>query len=268
MNRDPHNHALALLNIAEIEVSIGASEQDVQRNIEAARNELATTGHVELITMCDTILADLYLREGNILGAENLLQECMRLTRTEPEIMSYCLERLGDVSRWKAPYASSWTTVYLVHSLKFKERLGIHKALQFLGDIFLSHNGEETATLLYTIALEGFTQMDVHRSRAECMLHLGDISKGHGNLLKAVDLWETARPLFERSSQAKQVENIDGRLASVGEDILEQHGKNMAHLAELNTPCGAVEDLKDELSDIKDPEVDLNKAQTLNLIAI
>jgi hypothetical protein len=74
--------------------------------------------------------------------------------------------------------------------------------------------------------------MDVHRSRAECMLRLGDISKRHDNLLRAVELWETARLLFERSSQAKQIEHIDQRLAGVNEDMLGQnYGVN--HLEDM-----------------------------------
>jgi hypothetical protein len=73
---------------------------------------------------------------------------------------------------------SSWTTVFLVHSLRQKEKVGIHKALQFLGDVFLALGNEHTAIILFTIALDGFTQIDVHRSRAECMLQLGDISMG------------------------------------------------------------------------------------------
>jgi hypothetical protein len=85
------------------------------------------------------------------------------------------------------------------------------------------------------------------------MLRLGDISKGHGDLLKAVELWETARPLFERSLQAKQVENIDQRLAGIGEDVLEQHIKNSVHLAELTTPSGIVDKINN-LFDIEDME--------------
>jgi hypothetical protein len=54
------------------------------------------------------------------------------------------------------------------------------------------------------------------------MLLLGDLSKGYGDFLKAVKLWETAPSLFEWSSQVKQVENIDERLTGVGEDVLEQ----------------------------------------------
>jgi hypothetical protein len=148
---------------------------------------------------------------------------------------------------------SNWTTVFLVHSVQRREKLGIYKALQFLGDVLLAQDDQQTATSLFTVALEGFTYMDVHRSRAGCMLRLGDISKGQGNLLKAVEHWTTARPLFEQSSQAKQVNNIDQRLADVGDNVLEQHRKNLAHLAELTAPSGTVDEIND-LSDIEDME--------------
>jgi hypothetical protein len=34
--------------------------------------------------------------------------------------------------------------------------------------------------------------------------------------------------------------------------VLEQHGNNLAHLAELNTPLVTVEELEDDPSDIED----------------
>ena len=83
------------------------------------------------------------------------------------------------------------------------------------------------------------------------MLRLGDISKQHGDFLKAVEFWHRARPLFEWSSQAKQINQIDERLASVSEDVLLQHQKNLACLAELNAPTGIVEEVEDDLSDIE-----------------
>ncbi|KAJ7916361.1 hypothetical protein B0H13DRAFT_2323463 [Mycena leptocephala] len=104
--------------------------------------------------------------------------------------------------------------------------------------------------------------MDVHHSRAECMLRLGDISKGHGELLKAVELWETAKPLFERSSQVKQLDNLRERLANVGGDVVEQHQQNLAHLAQLNAPSGTGEELDNKLSDIDErEELDLNEVE-------
>jgi hypothetical protein len=155
------------------------------------------------------------------------------------EFLSHCLEWLGDASCWGDLVGiSSWTTGFLVNSLKRKEKLEIYKALHYLGDVFLSQNYKHTAISLFTVALEGFTKIDVHRSRAECMLRLGDISKGHSDMLKAVEFWEVARPLFERSSQAKQVQYIDERVTAISKDVLEQYRKtwliwqsSMYHLA-------------------------------------
>jgi predicted negative regulator of RcsB-dependent stress response len=107
---------------------------------------------------------------------------------------------------------------YPAHAQKLQQKLEPHKALQFLGDIFLANGDEETANTLFTVALEGFTQMDVHQSRAQCMLHLGDFAKERGDLLTAARLWAEARPLFERSVQAKDVSQIDIRLAAVAKD--------------------------------------------------
>jgi hypothetical protein len=84
------------------------------------------------------------------------------------------------------------------------------------------------------------------------MLQLGDISKGHGDLLKAVEFWEAARSLFEHSSQAKQVQCIDERVANIGEDVLNQRKNNLARLADLNAVAGTVEELEDDLSNIED----------------
>ncbi|KAJ7031822.1 hypothetical protein C8F04DRAFT_1262465 [Mycena alexandri] len=127
----------------------------------------------------------------------------------------------------------------LAHSLKQKEKLGIHKGLQFIGDVFLQENDEVTAISLFTLALQGFTVMDVHRSRAECMIRLGDISKKNGDLLNALELWELARPLFVRSSQTKQIQAIDERMSGVNEDVKEQY-QNQVRLVELSVPAGKV----------------------------
>ncbi|KAJ7847416.1 hypothetical protein B0H13DRAFT_1907286 [Mycena leptocephala] len=267
VTQDFYAYATALLNMAEIDVAIGAPKEDVQGVYEKARGIFNTAGHLQEVTMCDTILADLYLREGNFLPAKTLFESCLKPSSRQPDIMSYCLERLGNVSHWSVN-VSSWTTVFLVHSVQRQEQLGIHKALQFLGDTFLAQEDEHTAINLFTVALEGFSYMDVHHSRAECMLRLGDISKGHSDLLKAVEFWTTARPLFEQSSQVKQVENIDQRLAGVSEDVLEQHRKNLACLAELNVPSGTVDEIND-LSDIEDMEgLDLQDETTLDPVAL
>jgi hypothetical protein len=92
---------------------------------------------------------------------------------------------------------------------------------------------------------------------------------GHGDPLKAVEFWERARPLFEHSSQAKQVHGIDERVANISEVILEQHRNNLAHLAELNAPAGTVEELEDDLSHIEElDKVDMGEENGLGLIVV
>jgi hypothetical protein len=169
--QDPYTYGWALFNVAEIDVLIGAPKADVQRNCDRARKMLDTMGDVEGVALCDVLLADLHLREGNLSAAKTILVRCLKVTLSYSQMQTCCLEQLGDASCWGgSEQMSSWTAVFLVHSLKRKQKLGIYKALRSLGDIFLAQCDEHTATSLFTVALEGFTEMDVHRSRAECML--------------------------------------------------------------------------------------------------
>jgi hypothetical protein len=112
--------------------------------------------------------------------------------------------------------------------------------------MFLTHKDENTAVSLFTVDLVGFTYMDVHRSRAECMIRLGDISSRCGDLLKAVELGESVRPLFERSSQANEVQCVDERLSRVGSNVLEHHRENIAHLVKLDVPSGNLSQIEDD----------------------
>jgi predicted kinase len=81
--------------------------------------------------------------------------------------------------------------------------------------VFLATKDDETATNLYIVALEGFTLMDVHHSRAQCMVRLGDLANKQGLASKAIGFWTTAHPLFERSLQAKDMAQINVRLSTV-----------------------------------------------------
>ncbi|KAJ7700905.1 hypothetical protein B0H16DRAFT_1705555 [Mycena metata] len=212
---DNYQQALSLINIADINILTGVPMPQIQSKIDASR-AIANTSENMFTLLCDTIQANLNLREGDM--SHTLFCKCLQLGwRMDSEIA--------------------------------KEKLGIYKALQFLGDAFLQEEDEVTATSLFTLALEGFTELDVHHSRAECMIRLGDISNRHGNVLKALELWEQARPLFERSSQAKRVQHIDERLVRISEDIKEQHKMNLARLTDLNTSVGTVEELDEDLQE-------------------
>jgi hypothetical protein len=59
-----------------------------------------TTGHQSSIISCDSTLADLYLREQDLLGAKRLFEKSLKLAPEHSEIKLFCLERLGNVNSW------------------------------------------------------------------------------------------------------------------------------------------------------------------------
>jgi tetratricopeptide (TPR) repeat protein len=224
-DQNPYQHGLGLLNIAQIDVETGATDNDVQWTINTAAILFQKINFSVGITYCDMFRAALDLQLSKFPAARDLFQKCLQSAwGTDTETITYCLEKLGAVQQWESVDQVSFpqTVTLLVHSVKSKQRLELHKALQFIGDIFQALGDEETAISLFTVALEGFTQMDVHRSRAECLIRLGDICKKIGDEVKAMGLWETARPLFERSSQGKQLANLDAKLARLSHKPLKE----------------------------------------------
>ncbi|KAJ7818650.1 hypothetical protein B0H13DRAFT_1922174 [Mycena leptocephala] len=142
----PINRARVLVCIAQIDVMAGTDAGDVQQKLDEAKMILCHTKYIYGVRWCEIILADLKLREGDILSAEHLFQDCLN-------------------------------------------------------------------------------------SIAQCLLRLGDLARNTGDLSQAVDLWTTARPLFERSSQAKDIAQIDARLVAI------QHNQQvLAHLSALQRP--------------------------------
>ncbi|KAJ7766071.1 hypothetical protein B0H16DRAFT_1792949 [Mycena metata] len=245
-----YHEGISLINIAGVEVPMGVSCEVIQEKICASQtifNKIG--GQTIMLTACDMTQADLNLREGDM--SCSLFCKCLKAGLGQfSEIVSYSLERLADVTHWSSHHDPSWSIILLAHSLRTKGKLGIYKALQFIGDVHLMQNDELTAINLFTVALDSFTYMDVHRSRAECMIRLGDMAKKNGDLLKALELWETAKPLFERLSQAKRVQDIDERVGGISEETKEQHRKNLARLAELNVPAGKVEEVDSDTEEL------------------
>ncbi|KAJ7083777.1 hypothetical protein C8R44DRAFT_53211 [Mycena epipterygia] len=264
--QNPVHHAGSLLNIAEIDVMIGADILEVQQSLNKAKPIFSTLWQTNSVNQCEAVLADLYLREGNMVAAQELLQQSlMRGLGNDPQVVSYCLERFADIACWVSTninWSCRWPVIYLAQAQKAQTKLAIYKALRFIGDIFLSEGDENTAHNLFVVALEGFTYMDVHRSRADCMLRLGDIAKHRGDLVKATDLWTEARPLFEWSSQAKDIIQIDTRLASVDQVMLDMHQKRLAVLNELEAPTTSLDELS--MLDTADSE---GQGQEIILIA-
>jgi hypothetical protein len=190
------------------------------------------------------ILADLRLREGDISTAKNTLQDCLNLCwGKDNEVVSFCLERFADRDRWDSMESRSpWLVGCLALGHKSKDKSALHKALLFFGDVFISRGDNYTAHSLITVAMEGFVFMDVHRSRAQCLLRLGDLANKKGNFSEAAEHWTAARPLFKTSSQAKDVARIDARLTE-----LEHNQKALMQLATLRPPDMVIDELSLEL---------------------
>ncbi|KAJ7469555.1 hypothetical protein FB451DRAFT_1476388 [Mycena latifolia] len=201
------------------------------------------------------------LRERSISQAKELFQATLNSQwGKDVEAVAYTMARLADVTCWPSAeikWSSRWQVVYLAHSTKSQSKVNLYEAFQFLGDRFMLQGDEDTAHSLFEVALEAFTEMDIHRSRADCMLRLGDIAKQSGDLVKAVGLWKDALPLFARSSQAKEVAKIDTRLAAADADILQQHEKSLQYLHMLDAPTtllhAGLDELNIEVVEDRDP---------------
>ncbi|KAJ6557060.1 hypothetical protein DFH09DRAFT_1084408 [Mycena vulgaris] len=217
--QDVFTYAHGLINIAEIDVILDADRDGVQQNLDRAEGMWSTVGYPTGVIFCKMISADLHLREKEFAAAQDLFLHCVDSSRGKvDQVVSYCLERLADERRWRRTTLgcqSTWPVIYLSHAQKSQQSLALHTALYFLGDMFLSNADEGTAWNLYIVALDGFTHIDVHRSRANCMLRLGDIARNIGESGWATQFWREARPLFQRSLQAKEIAQIDTRLTSL-----------------------------------------------------
>ncbi|KAJ7722700.1 hypothetical protein B0H16DRAFT_1788673 [Mycena metata] len=167
---DPSSYlyGLALLNFSLISVLIGATTDTVHLNLDRAQ-EIFTGGKHELGTVwCTIILADLNLTDGNEASAKTQFQNCLKSAwATSAEVVSYCLKRLADISRWPIELRQATGPVlYLCSAHISREKLAFYTALLFIGDLFIGMD-EATAENLFIVALEGFTFMHVHRSRAQ-----------------------------------------------------------------------------------------------------
>ena len=99
------------------------------------------------------------------------------------------------------------------------------------------------------------------------MLRLGDLADKRGEISKASEFWKAARPLFEWSLQARDVAQINSRLAVVGE----AHQKALAHLTTVHLPVQSLQPLsicKDTRSNIEEIQEDMISTDSANPIAV
>ncbi|KAF8166948.1 hypothetical protein K438DRAFT_1856801 [Mycena galopus ATCC 62051] len=216
----------SLLNVVFIDIMIGQAKEDIYHKLQVAQ-EILRRNSVLNITPCGTVQAMIELRDEKFDSAKAKFQEGLCLSwGNDAEVRNLCLEQLANIKAWPVNmWEYKWSIIYLASAAKLKVKLDLYKALLFLGDVFIANNDEKLAVNLYQVALAAFTQMDVHHSRAQCMLRLGDLASKHGCTSEAITYWEAARPLFERASQTKDACNL-------GKD----HHKALAKLETLHAP--------------------------------
>jgi hypothetical protein len=93
------------------------------------------------------------------------------------------------------------------------KRNKILKALRCIGDL-LVEDDEDTSLNLFSVASDAFTFMDVHRDRADCMVRIAAIIDRRGEIRNVVDPLQKARPLYESSSQNRDISKIYVKLQS------------------------------------------------------
>jgi tetratricopeptide (TPR) repeat protein len=234
-----------LLNLARSEISMSVAKEDVEKHLNIARHLSQNIGWTVGIDLCDYRQTEVNIREGNISGVEEILEMGFKKYDGKDSIISaFCLEQLSDIHLWDATRLvnNHYPTILLGYALKLKKKRSFYKALQSLGDSMLSDNDQKSANSLFAMALDGFTQMDIHRSRAECMLRLGNIAQAQGDVGKAEALFKAARPLFERSSQTKRITLVDEKLSTICV-AQQEHTESLSLLSTMHAPS----DVPDEV---------------------
>ncbi|KAJ7481735.1 hypothetical protein FB451DRAFT_136286 [Mycena latifolia] len=217
-DRAPLYHATGNANLALVDILIDTSDEGpILQHLDVARDLYGKYKFQWGLLLCDLRMADLQLRRGERAVARNLYQSLMRSPGIDTAMFGWCLSKFAnpELGLDEAAPSGRWATVYLAHVFKTQNLAGIYDALRCFGDIFLLENETETAASLFQTALDGFTHMDIHRNRAMCLFRLAQISRSRGEKEKARELWETARPLFERSSQTKSVEAVERDLGDL-----------------------------------------------------
>ncbi|KAJ7255997.1 hypothetical protein C8J57DRAFT_1651396 [Mycena rebaudengoi] len=238
----------ANLNIAGIDIATGAESKHIRKNLDLAQFHLKVLyGFIAKATslIADYVAAELCLRDGALGTAREMIEKCLALSQDiSTELALHGLERLSDFSTDMNDIQTTlrWTGTFLGLALKCKDKHQTMHAFRCFGQIYSAKGDDETALSLFKVALDGFTFMDVHHWQADCMVRIADILQDHGEVIKAVGLWKTARPLFERSSQMKDITRIDAKLAEVNPAAPPKNEEQPQHLPKLHAPVSAPEE--------------------------
>ncbi|KAJ7265581.1 hypothetical protein C8J57DRAFT_1620523 [Mycena rebaudengoi] len=247
-----YNAIMATLNIACIDITTGADSKIIHQNLDMTQSHSrAVYGDYgrQISRIIDYVAAELFLTDGALGTAKAIFEKCFALSLDiDTDLALLCVERLGDLSTGMNDIQTSlqWTGILLGFALKCNGKHKTMQAFRCLGQILSAQGDDETALTIFNLALDGFTFMDIHRWRADCMVRIADIVKNQGEVMKAVELWKAARPLFERSSQMKDITRIDAKLAEVDSAVLAEYEEQLQRLSELHVPHTAPEEEGEE----------------------
>ncbi|KAJ6534008.1 hypothetical protein DFH09DRAFT_123031 [Mycena vulgaris] len=208
--------AYTLINLAVIDCATG-DLAGVQELIDRSRSILASVYDIgQGQAVCDLTQGDLELSLMHLDAAEDLYTRGLAFYRNNnAEMTVWALQKLGDVTLARHNHAAALprAVTHFAFAHKTRNWKEVSASLRRIGDVFVWEGDDATAGSLFTLALESFTLMDIHQARADCMLRIGDIRKRGGDLNDARDWWARARPLFEKSSQAGDVQQCEERLS-------------------------------------------------------
>ncbi|KAJ7258212.1 hypothetical protein C8J57DRAFT_1720798 [Mycena rebaudengoi] len=239
---------MANLNIASIDIATGADSQIIRQNLDMIQSHLkALYGYNgrQISVFSHYVAAELWLRDGTLGAVNAMFEQCFASSLgIDRNLALLCVERLGDLSTGMNDIQTSlqWTGIFLGLALKCNNKLQTMQAFRCLGQICSARGDNGTALSLFTVALDGFTFMDVHRWRADCMVQIADILNDRGEVMKAAELWKAARPLFQRSSQMKNIVKIDAKLAEVDSAVLAEYEEELQRLSGLHISVVAPEE--------------------------
>ncbi|KAJ7866922.1 hypothetical protein B0H14DRAFT_2731931, partial [Mycena olivaceomarginata] len=185
--------------------------KNIESNVYQAKTEYSNARRIHEAILCQTsaVLSPVSHAYALVNIAFSTLAMYMQLFAAargrDREIAHHCLMRLADPINpvHTNTECARWAVLFLAFVLRPRGRslLMINQALRCLGDVFFRQDTEDMALSILEVALDGFTKMDVHQSRAECMRTIGDIY--------------AAQPLFERSEQKKEVARIVEKLQAL-----------------------------------------------------
>ncbi|KAJ7459294.1 hypothetical protein FB451DRAFT_1272453 [Mycena latifolia] len=213
----PLEYAYALLNLAVIDFEMGMDDAIVLQNLDMARALFIELKAPQTIFWCDSVVADMQLRQGWRADAAEYYQKSLSEHRGRRLALAVvCLSKLADLEHGMHDESTTfgYALVLLGCARKLSDLVATHHALRCIGDIFAARGDGDIALNLFMVAQDGFSLMGVYRQKGVCLLRIAEIFERRGTIDEAADLLRDARIMFERSSQATQVALIDETLKS------------------------------------------------------